>query len=74
MSLAEIKNGISKLGTSERIALAAYLDELFVKEPKARLSEEWRAELTKQMTDIDAGKVTLVPWEEVSDELRWDSE
>lgn len=53
-----------ELPEPEREALAlALLDSLGTEDP-ATVQEAWREEVRRRLADLDAGRVTAVPWEE----------
>lgn len=72
MSVAEIKQELESLNTNDRIAVAAYLDELFMREEDAGLSAPWRNELKRRAKEIDNQEVELLPWTDVQKELERD--
>ena len=57
------------LGTRERADVAAKLLASLDGEPEAEVEAAWAAEVAQRIDDIEAGRVELVPWEDVESRI-----
>ncbi len=67
MSIADIKNGVSRLSAKEQAALAYWiisnLDE--VADEDESVDAAWRQEVRSRVKAIKTGKVEMIPAEEI---------
>ena len=67
MSISEIKKGVSSLSVKERAALAQWiitnLDQ--VSEEESVVNTAWRKQVRERVESIRAGKVKMIPAEEM---------
>ena len=59
-----------KLGVEERGALADFVAESFMTEEERSIQQEWIEEAQRRVAEMDAGKGTSYPLEDVMRELR----
>lgn len=57
------------LGTRERADVAAKLLASLDGEPEAEVEAAWAAEIAQRIDEIEAGRVELVPWEDVENRI-----
>lgn len=57
------------LGTRERADVAAKLLASLDGEPEAEVEAAWAAEVAHRIDEIEAGRVELVPWEDVESRI-----
>ena len=60
----------STLDEQDRATLAGLLLESLEGEVDEDIETAWRDEIERRLTELDAGGVELVPWEEVQAKLR----
>jgi putative addiction module component (TIGR02574 family) len=60
----------AELPEQDRAALAGLLIESLEGPPDPDVDAAWAAEIERRVADVDAGRVTTVPWEEVRERLR----
>lgn len=58
------------LADEEREELAAHLLGSLPATGEQEIEAEWMAEVRRRMADVDAGKVSMIPWEEARQVLR----
>ena len=58
------------LSVPDRVQLVDALISTLEPEDAAPLDDAWIAEIDRRSREIDAGAVTLVPWEEVREQAR----
>lgn len=59
----------AELTEQDRATLAGLLIESLEGEPDADVDAAWAAEIGRRVTELDAGSVKTVPWEEVRQRL-----
>ena len=57
------------LGTRERADVAAKLLASLDGEPEAEVEAAWAAEVAQRIDDIEAGRIELVPWDDVESRI-----
>lgn len=60
----------AELSEQDRAALAGILIESLEGPPDLDVEAAWAAEIERRVADLDAGRVTTVPWDEVRERLR----
>jgi putative addiction module component (TIGR02574 family) len=72
-ALDKVKEQLGKLPAAERAELAEFLlhslDEGEAEEPKV-VEAAWQEELRRRLADVEAGRVELIPADEVFKDLR----
>jgi putative addiction module component (TIGR02574 family) len=68
-TFTELFKEASELSDEDRATLAGLLIESLEGEPDADVEAAWAAEIEKRVTELDAGLVKSVPWEEVRQRL-----
>jgi putative addiction module component (TIGR02574 family) len=58
------------LPEADRAEIAATLIRSLDGEADADVEKAWEEEIRRRLDEIDSGKVQMVPWEKVMDELR----
>ena len=68
----QLKVALASLSLEDRDDIREYLDGL--EEEEESTQEEWDEHLielvNRRMADLEAGRTTLIPWEEVKREMR----
>ena len=64
-----ILNAAMDLTDEERVDLADRLFSSVSEEYRTEVDRAWAEEIDRRAKEIDEGKVTLVPWDEVRDRL-----
>jgi putative addiction module component (TIGR02574 family) len=59
----------SELSEKDRADLAGLLIESLEGEPEPDVEAVWAAEIERRVTELDAGVVKTIPWEEVRQRL-----
>ena len=68
-SVVELFHEASNLEESDRAMLAGLLLESLEGEPDPDVEAAWAGEIDRRISQIDAGEVELVPWEDVKARL-----
>lgn len=68
-NLKELFHEATQLPEHDRATLAGLLIETLDPAPEPDVQAAWSQEIARRMTEIDAGAVELIPWEEVREEL-----
>jgi putative addiction module component (TIGR02574 family) len=68
-NLNEIIRDAAALPEADRATLAGVLIESLEGKPDDDVGTAWAAEIKRRASEIDAGEVELVPWEQVREEL-----
>ena len=66
-----LKAELATLSLEDRDGIREYLDSL--EEPELsqeEWEEAWSEEINRRIADVESGKTRLIPWEEVSREMR----
>jgi putative addiction module component (TIGR02574 family) len=66
---AELLQQALELPTDDRLALAAELLESVEGPEDPEWAEAWAAELDRRVKELDAGRVTGIPWEQVKSDM-----
>ena len=67
----KLKADLATLSLEDRDSIREYLDSLDVEEPPQEEWDDYLFELVdRRMADLEAGRTTLIPWEEVKREMR----
>ena len=69
-NVADLFQQASELSDTDRATLAALLIESLEPDHSADIEASWAAEVTRRMSELDAGTVTTVPWSTVREELQ----
>jgi putative addiction module component (TIGR02574 family) len=67
--LKELFRDAAELPDSDRAQLAGMLLETLEDEPDADVEAAWAEEVERRIRQVDAGEVTMIPWEAVRAEL-----
>lgn len=67
--LKELFREAAGLPDSDRAQLAGMLLESLEDEPDADVEAAWAEEVERRIRQVDAGEVTMIPWEQVRAEL-----
>lgn len=67
--LHEILRDATELSEADRATLAGLLIESLEGEPDPEVDAAWLAEIARRVTEIEAGTVKTVPWDEVRKRL-----
>lgn len=67
--LHEILRDATELSEADRATLAGLLIESLEGEPDPEVDAAWSAEIARRVTEIEAGTVKTVPWDEVRKRL-----
>ena len=70
MQLAELQNKALELHPNEREVLAHALLDSLNEEPATEISQGWLDEIDRRIADVDAGRVTMIPYEQFRAEIR----
>jgi len=68
-NLKEVFQEAVQLPERDRAALAGLLIETLDPVSEADVEAAWSEEIKRRLAEIDAGKVELIPWEDVRAEL-----
>jgi len=68
-NLKELFHEAAQLPSSDRAALAGLLIESLDPAPEPEVEAAWSEEIARRVTELDAGTVETIPWEEVRAEL-----
>lgn len=68
-STSELFKKALDLEEKDRAALAGLLISSLEAEPDEGLEEAWRAEIESRVSELDAGSVEAVSWDELKDKL-----
>ncbi len=64
-----VLSAASQLPVGDRLRLIDALASSVPDDSPPSLSADWLAEIERRSADIDAGKVTTIPWEQVRSDL-----
>jgi putative addiction module component (TIGR02574 family) len=64
-----ILNAAMELSDEERVDLADRLFSTLSDEYRTEVDRAWAEEIDRRAKEIDEGRVTLVPWDEVRDRM-----
>ena len=67
--LKELFREAAELSDNDRAQLAGMLLESLEDEPDADVEAAWAEEVERRIRQVDAGEVTMIPWEQVRAEL-----
>lgn len=67
--LKELFHEAARLPEQDRATLAGLLIESLDPAPESDVEAAWSQEIARRVAELEAGKVELVPWEEVREEL-----
>jgi putative addiction module component (TIGR02574 family) len=68
-SVRELFQQASELDEQDRAVLAGLLLESLEHAVDEHAESAWQEEIARRLTDLDAGRVELVPWDEVKAKL-----
>ena len=68
-SVRELFRQASELDEHDRALLAGLLLESLEHEVDEQVESAWQEEITRRLTELDAGRVELVSWDEVKAKL-----
>ena len=68
-SVRELFRQASELDEQDRAVLAGLLLESLEPEVDEYVESAWQAEIARRLSELDAGRVELVPWDEVKANL-----
>jgi putative addiction module component (TIGR02574 family) len=68
-SVRELFQQASELDEQDRAVLAGLLLESLEHEVDEHAEAAWQEEIARRLTELDAGRVELVPWDEVKAKL-----
>ena len=68
-SVRELFQQASELDEQDRAVLAGLLLESLEHEVDEQAESAWQDEIARRLTELDAGRVELVPWDEVKAKL-----
>ncbi len=68
-SNADLFKRVLGLSEKDRAALAGLLISSLEEEPDSDLESIWRLEVARRVSELDAGKVDTIPWEDVKMKL-----
>jgi putative addiction module component (TIGR02574 family) len=68
-NLKELFHEAAQLPSSDRATLAGLLIESLEPAPEPDVEAAWSEEIARRVTELDAGTVETIPWEEVHAEL-----
>ena len=69
LSVRELFQQASELDEQDRAVLAGLLLESLEHEVDEYAESAWQEEIARRLTELDAGRVELVPWDEVKAKL-----
>jgi putative addiction module component (TIGR02574 family) len=69
ISNADLFKRVLDLSEKDRAALAGLLISSLEEEPDSDLESIWRLEVSRRVSELDAGKVDTIPWKEVKKRL-----
>ena len=64
-TIGELFRQASELDEHDRATLAGLLLESLEHETDADVESAWQEEIARRLAELDAGRVQLVPWDEV---------
>ncbi|MDP0499225.1 MAG: addiction module protein [Verrucomicrobiota bacterium JB022] len=70
MTKEQVLAEVLQWSDSDREELLVALDESLHGESSDEISDAWKAEIVRRVEDIEAGRATLYPADQVFDELR----